>query len=261
MDIVQALVYGIVQGLGEFLPISSTAHLTLVPWLFKWEEHGLAFDVALHLGTLLAVGLYFWRDWIKIISAGVRGTKTTDGKLFWFIVIATIPGALFGKLLEEDVESKFRNPALIGVMLIIMGIILYVVDRYSMKNVEIEKIGIRRTIAIGLSQVLALIPGVSRSGITITTGLFTGLTRESAAKFSFFLSAPIILGGVILKIKEIIHPQVPYSLFITAIVTSAIVGMLSIKFLLNFLKNKGFGIFTVYRLVLGVIVIIVYILR
>lgn len=262
ITIFQAIIYGIVQGLGEFLPISSTAHLILVPWLFNWQEPKLAFDVALHLGTLVAVLGYFWKDWIKLIGAGLKGAKTSDGKLFWFIVIATIPGAIFGKLFETKVETTFRdNKVLIAVMLIVMGLVLYVLDRYGRKRVRLEKIGLGRSIMIGLSQALALIPGVSRSGITIAIGLSTGLTRESAAKFSFFLSAPIIFGSVVLKFKDFINPQGGYLPIIVGVVVSAIVGLMSIKFLLEYLKNKGFGLFAWYRFILGALVIIVYFMR
>lgn len=261
MDLLQAIIYGIVQGLGEFLPISSTAHLVLVPWLFGWQDPKLAFDVALHLGTLIAVVGFFWKDWIRLFFAGIKGTRTADGRLFWYLVIATIPGALFGKLFEDKVEGTFRNPALIGLMLIVMGLVLYLVDKYGRKEVKLEKAGLWRSILIGLSQAVALIPGVSRSGITMSAGLFSGLTRESAARFSFLLSAPIILGGVVLKIKEIIHPAISLGPYLTAIVTSAIVGALSIKFLLDYLRNKGFGIFVVYRFILGAVVIALFFIR
>jgi undecaprenyl-diphosphatase len=262
MNILHAIIYGIIQGLGEFLPISSTAHLTLAPWLFKWnDDPGLTFDVALHLGTLIAVLLYFWRDWVKLITAGVTTPKSKDGNLFWFLVVATIPGALFGKLFESKAETTFRNPALIAVMLIVAGCALYLADKYGKKNIGIEKIGLRRSILIGISQAIALIPGVSRSGATIMTGLGTGLSRESAAKFSFLLSAPIIFGSVILKYHDILHPKVGNLPFFVAILTAAIVGLLSIKFLLKYLKYNGFGIFVIYRLALGTIVILIYLIR
>ena len=261
MDLLHVISYGIVQGLGEFLPISSTAHLILVPWLFGWQDPKLAFDVALHLGTLIAVVGFFWKDWIRLFFAGIKGTRTADGRLFWYLVIATIPGALFGKLFENKVEGAFRNPALIGLMLIVMGLVLYFVDKYGRKEVKLEKVGLWRSILIGLSQAVALIPGVSRSGITMSAGLFSGLTRESAARFSFLLSAPIIFGGVVLKIKEIIHPAIGFGPYLTAIVTSAVVGALSIKFLLDYLKNKGFGIFVVYRFILGAVVIALFFIR
>lgn len=261
MSIFQAIIYGIIQGIGEFLPISSTAHLVTVPWLFEWKDPGLAFDVALHLGTLVAVVAFFWKDWVRLTLAGLKGTKSTDGKLFWFLVVATIPGALIGKLFEEQVESSFRNPASIGAALIAMGLFIYIVDKNIRKNVQLENIGFFRSVIIGISQAIAIVPGVSRSGITMTAGLITGLTRESAARFSFLLSTPIILGGGLLKTKDILDSSIDTVPFVTAIVTSALVGFLSIKFLLNYLKNKGFGIFVVYRILFGSLLIAVYFIR
>lgn len=261
MTIFQAIIYGILQGLGEFLPISSTAHIIVAPWLFGWTDPGLAFDIALHLGTLVAVIAFFWRDWITLIYSGFTRVKSSEGKLFWYLVLATIPGALLGYVFENKMESTFRNPALIGLMLIIMGIILYLVDRNARKRVHLENIGLGRSLTIGISQAVAFIPGVSRSGITMTTGMFLGLTRESAARFSFLLSTPIIFGSGIVKLKDIIHTKVDVLPFAVAIITAAIVGVLSIKFLLEYLKNKGFGIFVVYRIIVGILLITVYFLR
>lgn len=261
MTIFQAVIYGIIQGLGEFLPISSSAHLIVAPWLFGWKDPGLTFDVALHLGTLVAVILFFWKDWIKLISAGIKGTKTTDGKLFWFLVLATIPGGIAGVLLEKKAEHLFRNPALIGSSLIIMGIVLYYADKFGKKKDHIDNIGLGRSFLIGLSQALAIIPGVSRSGITMSAGLFAGLSRESAAKFSFLLSTPIIVGAGLLKLKDMLHSSIQTAPFLTAVITSAVVGFLSIKFLLDYLKNKSFNLFVIYRLIAGVALIIIYLIR
>lgn len=258
MTIFQALVYGIVQGVGEFLPISSSAHLILVPWLFGWNDPGIAFDVALHLGTLLAVIIFFWRDWIILTVNGIKKPKSTEGKLFWFLVLATIPGAIIGKLLEEQAETAFREPWLIGAMLMIMGLILYVCDRLGSKKDTLDKIGLGRSFAIGFSQAIAIIPGVSRSGITMAAGLAMGLNRESVARFSFLLSTPIILGAGLFKFKDMLNAQIDAIPFAIGIITSAIAGILSIKFLLEYLKSKGFGIFVWYRLILGVLVILLY---
>jgi len=261
MSIFEAIVYGIVQGLGEFLPISSSAHLVVMPWLFGWKDPGLAFDVALHLGTLVAVVFFFWKDWLNLFIAGMKGLKTQEGKLFWFLVAATIPGALIGKLLEEQAESIFRNPALIGIMLIVMGAVMYYADKTKRTDVNLDNIGFYKSFTIGLSQAVAIIPGVSRSGITMSAGRFLGLTRESAARFSFLLSTPIILGAGLLKVKDLAETKFQMMPFTVGIITSAIVGFLSIKFLLNYLKDKGFNIFVLYRLVLGLILIGVYFLR
>lgn len=262
MTIFQALVYGIIQGLGEFLPISSSAHLILAPWLFGWHDPGLAFDVALHWGTLIAVVIFFWRDWVNLFVAGLSKPKTREGKLFWFLVAASIPGAIIGKIFEERAETTFREHIiLIGTMLIIMGIILYVVDKIGRKKVEVENIGFLSSFGIGISQAFAIIPGVSRSGITMSAGMLLGLTRESAARFSFLLSTPIILGAGLLKAKSLVHTSIEATPFIVGIITSAVVGLLSIKFLLSYLKNKGFGIFVVYRIVIGALVILIALMR
>ncbi|OCZ49831.1 undecaprenyl-diphosphate phosphatase [Dehalobacter sp. TeCB1] len=260
MSILQAIIYGIVQGIGEFLPISSTAHLVLVPWLFNWQDPGLVFDVALHLGTAAAVILFFIKDWLRLIKAGLTKPKSQDGRLFWLIVLATVPGALFGVILDKYMQD-FRNAALIGVMLIIMGIILYTADKYSPNKIDIKETGIKRSVLIGLAQVFAVIPGVSRSGITMTAGRLLGMTRESIAKFTFLLSAPIILGDALYHAKGILHTHIDKAPFLTAMITAAVVGALSIKFLLNYLKTKGFAIFAVYRFVLGALVIAIYFIR
>src|SRR5665647_223905 len=260
MTIIQAIIYGIVQGIGEFLPISSTAHLKLVPWLFGWQDPGNVFDVALHLGTAVAVILFFYKDWINLIRAGFTKPKTQDGKLFWFLVMATIPGALFGILLDKYMEV-FSNIALIGVMLIVMGIILYAADKYGKREIDIKETGFKRSLIIGLAQVFAIIPGVSRSGVTMSVGRILGMTRGSVARFTFLLSAPIILGDGLYHAKDLINTQIDKVPFITAMVTAVIVGILSIKFLLDYLKHKGFGIFVLYRFALGAIVIAVYFLR
>ncbi|MCR4435817.1 MAG: undecaprenyl-diphosphate phosphatase [Clostridiales bacterium] len=260
MSILQAIIYGIVQGIGEFLPISSTAHLVLLPWLFGWKDPGVVFDVALHLGTAIAVILFFIRDWIRIIGAGLTKPKTQDGKLFWSLVLATIPGGLFGVLLDKHMEN-FRNAALIGVMLIVMGIILYLADKYGNKTVNITETGIKRSIIIGIAQVFAVIPGISRSGITMSAGRLLGMTRESIARFTFLMSAPIILGDALYHAKDLVNTSIDKAHFFAAMITAAVVGALSIKFLLDYLKSKGFGIFTIYRCILGVLVIVACFLR
>jgi len=260
MNIMQAIVYGIVQGIGEFLPISSTAHLILVPWFFGWPDPGVAFDVALHLGTATAVILFFFKDWVKLINAGIRDPKSKDGVLFWLLVLATIPGGFFGVLLDKYMES-FRNPVLIGAMLIIMGIILYYADITSDEKIKIEDIGLKRSLIVGISQVFAIIPGVSRSGITMSVGRFLGIEREAIAKFTFLLSTPIIIGDALYHATKMGTVSIDKTSFIVAVLTAAIVGFLSIKFLLNYLKTKGFGIFAIYRFVLGAVVIATYIIR
>lgn len=262
MTVFQAIVLGIVQGLGEFLPISSSAHLVLVPWLFRWTDPGLTFDVALHLGTLLSVIAFFWRDWLELISHGLRGISTPQGKFFWFIVAASIPGALAGAALEDQAETVFRNPLLIGSALIIMGLFLYAADRIGKKQTNLNQISLGTSLTIGISQALAIIPGVSRSGITMATGLFCGLDREATARFSFLLSTPIIVGAGVIKIPYLV--QTPGALntpFVAGVLTSAIVGFLAIGVLLRWLRSGSFAPFIIYRLLLGLLVIVVAFLR
>lgn len=260
MSIFQAIVYGIVQGIGEFLPISSTAHLKLIPWLFKWNNPGNVFDVALHLGTAIAVILFFYRDWIKLIRAGFTTPKSNNGRLFWLIVLATIPGAIVGVLFDKYMDY-ISQPYLIGIMLIIMGIVLYYADKLGRKEIDLKNIGLSNSIVIGISQALAIIPGVSRSGITMATGRALGIKRESIAKFTFLLSTPIILSDALYHAKDLKNVHIQAAPFITAIITAAIVGILSISFLLRYLKTKGFGIFAVYRFILGAFVIVLYLLK
>jgi len=262
LDILQAGILGLVQGLGEFLPISSSAHLVIVPWLFNWEDPGLTFDIALHIGTLIAVAIYFWKDWLQLITKGVTDARSREGRLFWYLVLATIPGAMIGLLLEKKAETIFRNPVLIAIMLIALGIVLYWVDRKSAKKIEAENISLKTSFLIGLSQALAIIPGVSRSGITMTTGLFLGLTREGAARFSFLLSAPIIFGAAIVKVPHIIaNPAVITTNFIVGMVVSCVTGIASIGFLLRYVQTKTFLPFAWYRFILGALILTIVFLK
>ncbi|MBC7326099.1 MAG: undecaprenyl-diphosphate phosphatase, partial [Moorella sp. (in: Bacteria)] len=182
MNILQAIILGLVQGLGEFLPISSSAHLVLTPWFFRWPDQGLAFDVALHLGTLIAVVAYFWRDLVELVVCGLFQPRSLDGRLFWYLVVASIPGAIFGYLLENQAETVFRSPLLIALTLTLMGIGLWWADRRGRKTRDLEDITLADGIIVGLSQALAIIPGVSRSGITMSAGLLAGMKRETAAR-------------------------------------------------------------------------------
>lgn len=254
MTVFQALVLGIVQGLGEFLPISSSAHLVLVPWAFGWEYAGLTFDVALHIGTLISVVAFFWRDWLVLVSDAVKRRKTQEARLFWYLVAATIPGAAVGYLFEEQAATVFRTPLLIGAMLIVMGIILYWVDLRAAKRKGLTGLTLPDSLMIGLSQAFAIIPGVSRSGVTMTAGRALGLTREAAARFSFLLSTPIIIGAGLFQLKELSLGDIDAA-FLTGVASSAVVGFLAIGFLLRYLTSHNFAIFVWYRFVLGAAVI------
>ena len=262
MSTLQAAILGLVQGLGEFLPISSSAHLVLIPWLFKWNDPGLTFDIALHIGTLIAVAIYFWKDWLKLITKGLTDVRSTEGKLFWYLVAATIPGAVVGFLLEKKAETIFREPILIATMLILLGVLLYWADRRGVKHIEMNRITFRTSLFIGLSQALAIIPGVSRSGITMTMGLLMGLTREGAARFSFLLAAPIIFGAALLKLPFLIsNPSIITINFIIGILVSFVIGILSIGFLLRYVQTNNFLPFAWYRFILGSLVIVIVLIR
>ncbi|KJR99431.1 MAG: UDP-diphosphatase [Peptococcaceae bacterium BRH_c4a] len=254
MSLFEALVMGLVQGLGEFLPISSSAHLVLTPWILGWKDPGLAFDVALHIGTLLAVLAFFWEDWIILAREGLWGRKTPEGRMFWCLVMATIPGAAFGYFLEDFVATVFRNPMLIGIMLIVMGIILYLADTYTPARKDMRHVGLKESLLIGFSQAFAIVPGVSRSGVTMTAGRLLGLNRETSARFSFLLSTPIIMGAGLVQFRNLTPADITMP-FIFGILVSAAVGFIAIKFLLRFLITNSFAVFVIYRLVLGVAVI------
>lgn len=260
MTIFQAIIYGIIQGAGEFLPISSSGHLIAVPHLLGWVDHGLEFDIALHWGTLVAVLIYFWHDWTLLLRGGMRGMGTRDGKMFWYLIIATIPGAVAGYLLDNIVESYFRNIGLVGISLIVMGMVLYLCDRYGRQEVNLQQVTVWQSLWIGLSQALAIIPGVSRSGSTISCARILGLDRESAARFSFLLSTPIIFGSAIIPLKKIIQSglSVPLSDFIVGMLTAAIIGILCIRFFLQYLKKADLVVFVWYRFVFGAILLLFY---
>ncbi|RDV84222.1 undecaprenyl-diphosphatase UppP [Ammonifex thiophilus] len=260
MGIVEAIVLGVVQGLGEFLPISSSAHLVLVPWLFSWPDPGLTFDVALHLGTLIAVVAYFWRDWLELIQKGFRQASSREGRLFWYLVLATIPGGLAGLALEHQAETVFRTPWLVGLMLILMGLLLYLADHKGRKQINLWGIRWQEALLIGLAQAFAIIPGVSRSGVTIAAARALGINREAATRFSFLLSTPIILGAGVLKLKDL-SPGDLNLFFFSGVAAAAITGFAAIAFLLRFVTTHNFNIFVWYRFLLGAGVIFIFLLR
>lgn len=262
MTIFQAIILGIVQGLGEFLPISSSAHLILVPWFFGWKPSGLAFDLALHLGTLIAVTIYFWRDLLNLAVEGLtKGTRTPTGRLAWGIVLGTIPGVIFGFLMEDPVESFFRQNVLsISLLLALMGAILYIVDRRGSKRIDMEQVRLMDVVWIGVAQAFAIIPGVSRSGATITAALMLGLKRETAAKVSFLLGWPIIFGSAVLVLKDL-EPAMLTTAFFTGIAAAAISGYAVIAFLLEYLRRGTFLVFAWYRAAVAVLGIALYFFR
>lgn len=260
MTVLQAIVLGLVQGVGEFLPISSSAHLILTPWFFRWPDPGLTFDVALHLGTLIAVIAYFWRDITELVLSGLGRPRSQDGRLFWYLIVASIPGAIFGVLFEKQAETIFRSPLLIALTLTLMGLGLWWADRVGRKRRQLDDVNLLDGILIGISQALAIIPGVSRSGITMTAGLLTGMERETAARFSFLMSVPIIAGAALLKLKDLPLREVNLA-FIAGVLTAAVVGFLAIKFLLQYLRRGSYLLFTGYRILLAALVVAVFWLR
>jgi undecaprenyl-diphosphatase len=262
MTVFQALVLGILQGLAEFLPISSSAHLTLAPWLFHWPDPGLAFDVALHFGTLIAVLWYFRAEWIALLRAlwrtiVQRGARTAEERRALFLIVATIPGAIAGLALERQAEGAFRDVRLIAVALICLGVLLWWVDRAVRCDRPLDAMRWRDAILIGLAQMFAIIPGVSRSGSTITAGRALGLTREGAAIFSFLMSMPIIAAAATLKLPHLLMSEGVTTPFVVGVLASAISGWLAITVLLRLVARYGYGSFAVYRLVLGILVLYV----
>jgi undecaprenyl-diphosphatase len=268
VTIFQAIVLGLVQGITEFAPISSSGHLILVPWMFGWhivDDPALnkTFDVALHMGTFVGAVIYFRHDlWVYIkaffASCGARGIRTPDERLAWALVIGTIPGMIAGVALESVIEDKLGQPWLIAVMLAVFGVVLYVVDRVARQDRELDSVGIRTGLFVGTAQALALQPGVSRSGITITASRLVGLNREAAARFSFLLALPIIAGAGGVKALDLMQhgfqgygPQ-----FLAGFLAAAVSGFLVIWFLLRYLRTHDFLIFMIYRLAVAALVLL-----
>src|SRR5689334_3541047 len=259
MTVFQALVLGVVQGLGEFLPISSSAHLVLTPWVFGWPDPGLAFDVALHVGTLVAVLWYFRTEWVKLTQSGIallrtRRADTEEKQRLLYIIVATIPAAIAGLLLESYAESTFRSPSLIACTLIVMGVALWAVDRYAPRDRPLGEMRVRDALLIGLAQIFALIPGVSRSGATMTAARGLRLDRQSAAVFSFLMSMPITAAAAVLKAPTLLRAD-DRSTLIVGIVAAALSGWLAIAVLLRYVSRHSYGLFAVYRVVLGAAVL------
>ena len=259
-SIFQSFVLGALQGLAEFLPVSSSAHLALAPWALGWEEPGLAFDVALHVGTLVALLGYFRQEWISLVRAALsiaadRNVETPEQQRVIFLVIATIPGAMAGLLLEKQAETIFRAPALTAVALMIMGAVLWVVDSVAPRARRMHDMTWRDALLIGCAQAFALIPGVSRSGATITAGRALRLDRENAATFSFMMSMPIIAAAAILKVPKALHETGLTPSLMVGVGTAALSSAIAISVLLRFVRSRGFGVFAVYRLALGAAVL------
>ena len=280
MDLLQAAVLGAVQGVSEFLPISSTAHLILVPWLLGWKDPGLTFDVALHLGTFMAVAVFFWQDLSGMARSGLRslvlGKRGWDheARLAWMVVLGCVPAAAAGLLLEEAVETVFRSPLIIAGMLIGVALLLGLAEVIGSRVKSLEHVRLPQAIAIGLAQACALVPGTSRSGATMTCAMFMGFSREAAARFSFLLGFPIILASCLFKGKDTLEEVAlrlrgaetldlvghllrssQFPAFVVGITTSAAVGYLCIRFLMQFLQQRSMWGFIGYRIALGCVIL------
>jgi undecaprenyl-diphosphatase len=283
MTILQALVLGLIQGFTEFIPISSSAHLIIVPWLFKWDEPSLSFDIALHLGTLISLIAVFARDWVRLIRAGISSIierkigPDPDRRLAWLVLIACLPGGLAGLLFESKIEELFHQPdtpisstAMIAmaVIIVLLGMILFIVERAAKHRRSLNHLTLKDSLIVGFSQALAIFPGVSRSGSAITGGLSAGLRREDAARFSFLLAAPLIAGAGLLSIRDVYDrimagamADTEILLFTLGFLAAALSGYLCIKFLLRFLQRNSTDVFVYYRWSLAVIIVVVALVR
>jgi undecaprenyl-diphosphatase len=273
MQIVAAAILGIVQGLTEFLPISSSAHLIIVPWVLGWEPEGLAFDVSLHVGTAAAVIAYFWRDWVILTREVLLGLSQRNPlgnahrRLGWFIVVGTLPAAAAGLALDKYIEEHLRAPAVPVATLVLFGLLLYLAERWGKQSRNLEQFTWSDALWIGISQAVALIPGVSRSGVTISAALLKHVDRPSAARFSFLLSTPIIVGAGLLEGWRALATSssgavvagaaaMDYTVLVIGTLTSAITGFLCIRYFLRYLRTRGLLPFVIYRFILASVILI-----
>lgn len=273
MPLLEVILLGIIQGLTEFLPVSSTAHLVVLPRIFGWPDPGLAYDIALHVGTLAAVLIYFFRDWIQILANGF-GVSTSGGDpelrrnpmLLWYLVLGTLPAGIAGLALQKAADSTLRTLPIIAASAILIGLFLWWADQTSRGKKNMGNVSIADSLTVGFLQILAIIPGVSRSGITISGGLLRNMDRPTAARFSFLLSTPIILGAAakdawdLLKHKEAIPPEMQLA-FALGILISGISGCLTIALFLRFLRTRPLTVFVAYRIIFGIMVVALAIFR
>lgn len=273
MLILEAIILGIIQGLTEFIPVSSSGHLIAVPRLFGWKDMGLAFDVALHLGTLVAVVLYFRNDWLETIAGFVNNLKarrnksipvSQSGKLFVPLFVACVPAAVAGYLWDDVIENVLREWYWVAGSLILVAFVMLAAEKIGNKKRDTGQMNYVDYLTIGFAQALALFPGTSRSGITISAGLFRNLDRAAAARFSFMMSTPIILGAGMLKLKDVFESGLPtdqYLPFVLGFISAAISGYLAIRFLMNYLRDKGLAAFSIYRICFAIFMIAVFTLK
>ena len=270
----QALIMGIVQGLTEFLPVSSSGHLIVVPYLLGWNDafiNSLAFSVMLHIGTLVALLVYFRSDWIRLVPAGLAAVRDRsfhgeeDRRLAWLLVASTIPAAIVGLLLSDVIEQSFRSVGLVAVTLVVGGLILLFADRFGAKSRGIEDVTFPIAIGIGAAQALALIPGISRSGISISAARMVGMDRESAARFAFLMATPITAGAGIFEVRKLIAGeggvQVDTLPLAVGMIAAAVSGLAAIHFMLSFLRRQTLDVFVWYRFALAAVVLIFWLRR
>jgi undecaprenyl-diphosphatase len=270
-QLIQAIVLGIVQGLTEFLPVSSSGHLIVVPALLGWDDpfiESLAFSVMLHVATLLALLIYFRSDWLRLIPAGLAALRDRslrgdpDRKLAWLLATSTVPAVIVGVLLNDLIETTFREPRLVAMTLLGGAAVLWVADRIGSKQREIAALTFPMAIGIGAAQALALVPGVSRSGISISAGMFAGLDRESAARYAFLMATPITAGAGLWEVRKIISGEVGVELpivpLLAGMAASLVAGLLAIAVLMRYLRSNGVGIFAAYRIALAALVIVAW---
>jgi undecaprenyl-diphosphatase len=269
--LLQALVMGVVQGLTEFLPVSSSGHLIVVPYLLGFTDPfitSLPFSVMLHIATLVALLVYFREDWRRLIPAGLAAVRDRsigddpDRRLAWLLVVATIPAVLAGVALNDVIESNLRNPALVAVMLAVGAGILWLADRTGSHRDDVDRVSFPVALGIGLAQAFALVPGISRSGISISAGLFAGLTREGAARFSFLMATPIIAGAGVWEAVKLVRGQAGVEISIgpllVGMAAALLAGLAAIELTLRYLRNHPVTIFVVYRLILAAIVLVAW---
>ena len=284
IEIIQSIIVGGIQGISEFLPISSSGHLVIIPYIFKWDYNGLNFDIALHFGTVIAIVVYFWKDWMGIITEAIKNLQFTiynlqsnsNGKmtnekramensiyppnLLWQILVASIPAAILGLFLDEYVETYLHSPLLIAFNLAFFGVLLWLMDKYSKSTYAIKNITFAQSFLIGCAQAVALFPGVSRSGITMTAARSIGLDRKNAARFSFLLATPAMIGAFLISAKEIVGQDLNL-VFLSGVVASTVFGFFAIKYLLKYLEKGNFSVFVWYRIVLALAILFIYFTR
>ena len=271
---IQALVMGIVQGLTEFLPVSSSGHLVIVPWLFGWDDAfitSLAFSVMLHLGTLVALLIYFREDWLRLVPAGLSTIRDRsfrddpDRKLAWLLVAATIPAAIVGFLFSDLFETEVRQVGLVAVTLIVGGVILWVADHVGPRTKGVDDVTFPIATGIGVAQALALVPGISRSGISISAGRFAGLDREAAARFAFLMATPITAGAILFEARKLLTGEAGVAVdvgpLLVGLVASLVAGLVAIRFMLAYLRTRSLDLFVWYRFALAAVVIVLLFVR